>query len=60
MQFSSHSKESTMNSILLSGGTRLSKRVMAPNEQEQQQPTRTTRQRTRELSMTEDGAASNQ
>ncbi|KAK3160866.1 hypothetical protein QOZ80_1BG0066120 [Eleusine coracana subsp. coracana] len=51
------SSESTMNDGSHIGVTRLSKRVMAPNEKEEQ-PTRRTRQRTRELSISENDTTS--
>lgn len=53
MQVSSY-----IDSSFRSGGTRLSKRVVASNEQEQQQHTRT-RQMTGELSVIEDVTTSN-
>ncbi|TVU17352.1 hypothetical protein EJB05_33380, partial [Eragrostis curvula] len=48
----------TASPATMKGGS--SKRVRAPNEQELQQPVRRTRQKTRELSLTEAEATSNQ
>ncbi|KAK3160908.1 hypothetical protein QOZ80_1BG0067760 [Eleusine coracana subsp. coracana] len=51
------SSESTMNGGSCNGVTRMLKRVMAPNEEEEE-PTRRTRQRTRDLSISENNTTS--